>query len=77
VERGVLILFARVYGEIDWYVSLRDMITYALVLLAAGLIFSDSTINITNALLMLLIFFVYWVFMQCNSIIEAYLRKIA
>jgi len=77
VERGVLILLAGVYGEIDWYVSLRDMITYSLVLLAAGLILSDNTIDIANSLLMLFIFFIYWAFMQFNTKIEAYLRKVA
>jgi len=75
VERGVMILFAGAYGEIDWYVSLRDMITYAICLLAIGLLLSNGTITTTNAILMLLIFFVYWLFMQCNSKIETYARK--
>ena len=77
IERGVLIFFAGSYGEIDWYTSLRDMITYSIVLLAIGLLVSNSEIAITNALLMMLIFFVYWIFMHYNSKIEKYLRKAA
>eukprot|EP00826_Nyctotherus_ovalis_P048179 TRINITY_DN5645_c0_g1_i1.p2 TRINITY_DN5645_c0_g1~~TRINITY_DN5645_c0_g1_i1.p2 ORF type:complete len:277 (+),score=66.69 TRINITY_DN5645_c0_g1_i1:103-933(+) len=75
VERGIMILFAGPYGEIDWYVSLRDMTTYAICLLAIGLLISNGTITTTNAILMLMIFFVYWVFMQYNSKIENYARK--
>ena len=77
VERGVLILFAGVYGEVDWYISLRDMITYSICLLAIGLLVTNGYINTTNTILMLLVFFVYWVFMQFNSLIETYLRKSA
>jgi Ca2+/Na+ antiporter len=75
VERGIMILFAGAHGEIDWYVSLRDMITYAICLLAIGLLISNGTITTTNTMLMLAIFFVYWVFMQYNSVIENYARK--
>eukprot|EP01022_Parablepharisma_sp_SALTPOND_P013750 TRINITY_DN1846_c1_g1_i1.p2 TRINITY_DN1846_c1_g1~~TRINITY_DN1846_c1_g1_i1.p2 ORF type:complete len:5107 (+),score=843.18 TRINITY_DN1846_c1_g1_i1:25620-40940(+) len=75
VERGVLILIAGAFGEIDWYTSLRDMITYAITLFAISMLLTNGSIDTSNTILMLLIFFVYWAFMQFNKTIEKYARQ--
>ncbi len=75
VERGTLIFIAGTFGEIDWYTSFRDMIVYAIVLFATSMLIMDGTISSSNAILMLFVFFVYWMFMKANSFIEKFLRK--
>jgi len=77
IERGVLILMAGSFGEIDWYTGMRDMITYTITLFATAMLLTKGSIDTSNSILMLLIFFVYSTFMKFNSFIEKYARKTA
>ena len=70
-----MILIAGNFGIIDWYTSLRDLITYAITLISTALLMSNGYIDTYNAILMLMVFFVYWMFMKYNKTIEKTMRK--
>ena len=77
IERGAFIFIAGAIGEIDWYTSFRDIITYVITLFATAMLLLNSTIAPTNSILMLLIFFIYWMFMKFNHYVEKFARQTA
>jgi len=70
IERGVFILLAGAVGEIDYFIAYREMITYAVTLLAISVCILDNTIVLWNTIVMIVIYFFYWLFMQFNQVIE-------
>ena len=70
IERGIFIYLAGSLGEIDWFIGYREMLTYAFTLLAIALCILDNSIVLWNTIVMILIYIVYWLFMQFNKVIE-------
>ncbi len=76
IERGVFMYLAGSLGEIDWFIGYRDMITYAITLFAIAMCILDDTIVLWNTIVMIIIYFVYWLFMQFNKMIEKKAKEI-
>lgn len=70
IERGVMFAIAGSLGEIDWFTGYREMLTYIVTLFAVAMCLLSNDIVLWNTIVMLIIYFIYWLFMQFNQVIE-------
>ena len=70
IERGGMFLIAGSLGEIDWFTGYRELITYSVVLLVISMCLITNDIVLWNTILLIVIYFFYWLFMQFNQVIE-------
>eukprot|EP01022_Parablepharisma_sp_SALTPOND_P032083 TRINITY_DN827_c0_g1_i2.p1 TRINITY_DN827_c0_g1~~TRINITY_DN827_c0_g1_i2.p1 ORF type:complete len:1944 (+),score=85.16 TRINITY_DN827_c0_g1_i2:3283-9114(+) len=75
IERGVFIFLAGSLGEIDWFTGYREMITYAVTLLAISMCLLSNSIVMWNTIVMIIIYIAYWLFMQFNRVIEKKIKE--
>jgi len=70
IDRGVMFFIAGPLGEIDWFTGYREMLTYIITLFAVAMCLLSNDIVLWNAIIMIVIYFIYWLFMQFNQVIE-------
>ena len=70
IDRGVMFVIAGPLGVIDWFTGYREMLTYSITLFAVSMCLLNNDIVLWDAIIMIAIYFIYWLFMQFNQVIE-------